>query len=420
MKLHVAVPVDRLLADPGFRARLVGHGVPTEAAPVGVGWYLQLAGRQTVASPRPTGRQPPTPSGAVHAAPEHGLVPFLGRQPLLHRFTRWCQDPATDRPFRLVIGAAGRARPGSDGRRACGAAAGWDAGLADDQRRDGTATTRLQRPTLLVVDDADIRTGLISGSSTTCGGMTPDRPVPLLCSRGPSEPGGTGWSASGLASSYTVLDLDSHPVPLAGRSDTPRASTRVHRLRRPRGAIGLPTAAAELDDPAYADPLVVHVATLLRTVDTSATRRHGWARTTPRKDVAAGTPGHRLGRRCCRRCASGSGPAGISLAGVMRRSTRPAPSRPGSRAGDAAAAADRPLPHLCSRRCQIRPVPGSGRSARRLGAPTSPARPPRIRSDQTSRRAAPDRHRAAPPRRHGRTRRRQRWEARLLDQLLAS
>ena len=40
--------------------------------------------------------------------------------------------------------------------------AGWDAGLADDQRRDGAARDRLARPTLLVVDDADLRTGLIS------------------------------------------------------------------------------------------------------------------------------------------------------------------------------------------------------------------------------------------------------------------
>jgi hypothetical protein len=39
---------------------------------------------------------------------------------------------------------------------------GWDAGLADDQSRDGAATDRLARPTLLVVDDADLRTGLIA------------------------------------------------------------------------------------------------------------------------------------------------------------------------------------------------------------------------------------------------------------------
>ncbi len=41
--------------------------------------------------------------------------------------------------------------------------AGRDAGIAGDQRRDGTATIRPTRPTLLVVHDADLRTGLISG-----------------------------------------------------------------------------------------------------------------------------------------------------------------------------------------------------------------------------------------------------------------
>jgi len=44
----VAVPVSRMLGDPGFRDRLAAHGVPTEVAPVGAGWYLRLSGRQAV------------------------------------------------------------------------------------------------------------------------------------------------------------------------------------------------------------------------------------------------------------------------------------------------------------------------------------------------------------------------------------
>ena len=141
----VAVPASRLLADPGFRARLAEHGVPAEAAPVGAGWYLRLPGGQAVSlapAYRPVSRRfRPEPSTLLR--PEHGLVPFLGRQPVLDQITGWCQDPA-GRPVLLVTGGGGSGKTRL-GREACVQmlVAGWDAGLADDQRRDGAATDRL-------------------------------------------------------------------------------------------------------------------------------------------------------------------------------------------------------------------------------------------------------------------------------------
>ena len=61
---------------------LAAHGVPAEAAPVGAGWYLRLPGGQTVSlapAYRPVSRRfRPEPSTLLR--PEHGLVPFLGRQ----------------------------------------------------------------------------------------------------------------------------------------------------------------------------------------------------------------------------------------------------------------------------------------------------------------------------------------------------
>jgi len=91
----VAVPVGRLLADPGFRARLTAHGVQAEAAPVGAGWYLELPGGQTVSlapAYRPVNRRfRPAPSTLL--SPEHGLVPFLGRQAVLDQISGWCQGP---------------------------------------------------------------------------------------------------------------------------------------------------------------------------------------------------------------------------------------------------------------------------------------------------------------------------------------
>ena len=108
----VAVPVSGLLADEGFRARLAAHGVRAEAAPVGAGWYLRLPGGQTVSlapAYRPVSRRfRPAPSTLLR--PEHGLVPFLGRQAVLDQITGWCQGPAGQ------AGAAGdrRRRVGQD------------------------------------------------------------------------------------------------------------------------------------------------------------------------------------------------------------------------------------------------------------------------------------------------------------------
>ena len=269
----VAVPTAWLLADPGFRARLAGHGVPIGAAPVGDGWYLRLLGGHTVSlapAYHPVSRRlRPEPSTLLR--PEHGLVPFLGRQAVLNQVTGWCQDPAGT-PVLLVIGGGGSGKTRL-GREACVRmlVAGWDAGLADDKRRDGTATTRLQRPTLVVVDDADLRTGLISGLVDYLRWDDAGPPVRLLLL---ARAAGAWWDRlvrqQELASAYMIVDLDRHPVPLAGRADHfRRASTAFAAYG---GADAQPAdPPTELDDPAYAEPLLIHIAALLRTVQTSAT-----------------------------------------------------------------------------------------------------------------------------------------------------
>ena len=152
--------------------------------------------------------------------------------------------------------------------------ADWDAGLADDQRRDGTATTRLQRPTLLVVDDADLRAGLISALIEYLRWDDAGPPVRLLLL---ARTEGTWWDRlvrqQELTGSYMILDLDRHPVPPADRAEHFRcASTAFAGYRSagtpPADVLLLP---AELDDPAYADPLLIHIAALLHAVGTSAT-----------------------------------------------------------------------------------------------------------------------------------------------------
>ena len=294
----VAVPVGRLLADQGFRARLAEHGVPAEAAPVGAGWYLRLPGGQSVslAPPyRPVSRRfRPVPSTLLR--PEHGLVPFLGREPVLDQVTSWCQDLA-DRPVLLVTGGGGSGKTRL-GREACVRmlVAGWDAGLADDQRQEGAAIDRLARRTLLVVDDADLRTGLISALVDYLQRDDAGPPVGLLLL---ARAAGAWWDRlirqMELDDAYTVLDLDRYPVSLAGRAEHFRRASEAFASYGGPGPRPTGPSAGELADPAYAEPLLIHVAALLRTVDLSPTlRRRTWIRSVPRARTsprAAGVAG---------------------------------------------------------------------------------------------------------------------------------
>ena len=275
----VAVPVGPLLADEGFRDRLAAHGVPAEAVPVGAGWYLRLPRGQAVSlapAYRPVSRRfRPEPSMLLH--PEHGLVPFLGRQAALDQVTGWCQgQPGT--PVLLVTGGGGAGKTRL-GREACVQMllAGWDAGLADDTRRDGAATDRLARPTLLVVDDADLRTGLISALVDYLRWDDAGPPVGLLLL---ARAAGDWWDRlvlqKELDNAYTVLDLDQHPIPPGDRAEHfRRASAAFAAYGGPRAQSASPPSAAELADPAYAEPLLIHIAALLATVDMPATPSPG-------------------------------------------------------------------------------------------------------------------------------------------------
>jgi Trypsin-like peptidase domain len=239
----VAAPASGLLADPGFSDRLAEHGVPTEAAPVGAGWYLRLPGGQAVSlgpAYRPVSRRLRTDPSTL-LRPEHGLVPFLGRERVLDQVTGWCHGPATGRPVLLVTGGGGSGKTRL-GREACVRilVAGWDAGLADDTRRDGAATDRLARPTLLVVDDADLRTGLISGLVEYLRWDDAGPPVRLLL-LARAAGGLVGPAGPPAGARRRLHDLGPGPVSgpagRPGRALPPR-QRRVRRLRLPRSAAG--------------------------------------------------------------------------------------------------------------------------------------------------------------------------------------
>ena len=305
----VAVPASSLLSDPGFRARLAAHGVPAEAAPVGAGWHLRLAGGQAVSLAPPyrpvSGRFRPALPTLLR--PEHGLVPFLGRQHLLDQIAGWCQGPPGT-PVLLVTGGGGSGKTRL-GREACVQMlmAGWDAGLADDQHPACAGTDRLQRPTLLVVDDADLRTGLISALVDYLRWDEAGPPAALLLL---ARAAGAWWERLArqqeLDDAYTVLDLDRHPVPPADRAQHYRRAGAAFAAYSGPGTAAGPPQPTELADPAYAEPLLIHIAALLRTLDTPATPPPGPGQgRPPGQEITAGQPGPpvraRLLRALCKR-----------------------------------------------------------------------------------------------------------------------
>jgi tetratricopeptide (TPR) repeat protein len=146
-----------------------------------------------------------------------------------------------------------------------------------------------------VVDDADLRTGLIAALVEYLRWDDVGPPVGLLLL---ARATGAWWDRlvrqQELADAYTVLDLDRHPVAPADRAEHfRRASTAFAAYSSPAPQPTGRPPTAELEDPAYREPLLIHIAALLRTVQTSATLpRPGRGEDhAQEKDSTAGLPG---------------------------------------------------------------------------------------------------------------------------------
>ena len=110
--------------------------------------------------------------------------------------------------------------------------------------------------------------------------------------------------------------------PLTERNTSAARASRSLPTAVLRRSLLVPAPGAELDDPAYAEPLLIHIAALLRTVENPATPSSlGRVRTPPRTTTSQVSRARRSGSGCCGRCASGNGPAGMTW-GRICRSTR--------------------------------------------------------------------------------------------------
>ncbi len=262
----VAAPVAPLLDD----AELAGVLDVSADGVAGVGPRLRLAVTAETslalappyraATPR-LGREP-----ARLLLPEFGIVPFAGRDADLDILEAWCLD-GTAPALRLITGAGGSGKT----RLAAEACVrmtgqGWQAGFADPKAPGGRAQLAFDRPTLLVIDDADLNVtllaDLVSAVSYWPAGTPPVRL--LLLARHT-----TGWwdtlnqRTGQLAGELAepALDLRDGELTPAGRTEHHIRALTAFAAHLPDPV--MPAGPVSLADPAFANPLLVHMHALL-------------------------------------------------------------------------------------------------------------------------------------------------------------
>ncbi len=210
----VAVPVARMLQAAGFCDVL---GERPDPVPVGAAWRLEYATDRSLTLAAP---YRPLPNFNVTAArnrllyPEHGVVPFSGRADLVAALAEWCTSGGAgaggqdgDRWRRGRQDPVGGAGVSGGGRE------GWDAGFADLDRAGGAVRWQLERPTLLVVDNADLNVGLVA-DLVRCLAYT-DLPVRLLLLARSRSP---WWQQLGTATESLVDGFDTGDLPLGAHT----------------------------------------------------------------------------------------------------------------------------------------------------------------------------------------------------------
>ncbi|HEV2254037.1 MAG TPA: trypsin-like peptidase domain-containing protein, partial [Streptosporangiaceae bacterium] len=262
----VAAPIAQLLDDAELAGLLdlSAEGVagvePRLRLAVTAETSLALAPPYRAATPR-LGREP-----ARLLLPEYGIVPFAGRDDDLDTLQAWCLA-GTSAALRRITGAGG------SGKTRLAAAAcvrmagqGWQAGFADPKAPDGRAQLEFDRPTLLVIDDADLNVALLADLVRAVSYWPPGTPPVrlLLLARHT-----TGWwdtlnqrtdRAAGELADPT-LELHDGELTPADRADHHTRALTAFAAHLPDPVT--PAGPVRLADPAFANPLLVHMHALL-------------------------------------------------------------------------------------------------------------------------------------------------------------
>jgi tetratricopeptide (TPR) repeat protein len=267
----VAVPAAALLGAPGFCDAL---GESPALVDVDAAWRLEYAAGRFLTLAAPYRPLPPGFSAAAarHRLlnPRHGIVPFTGRAELVEKLLGWFSN---DKPGLTVWTVTGDGGSGKTRLAAelCTAVLGQglEAGFVDLDRAEGSVRWRLDRPTLLVVDNAELNLDLLEELVTSLAYS--DVPVRLLLlarvrtSWWQQLSARTEGLIDGLDEGDLDLALSTHTLDQSARRD--HYSAAVRALAAALSVSSAETAAIsgppDLEAEPFGDPLMVHLAALL-------------------------------------------------------------------------------------------------------------------------------------------------------------
>ena len=178
----------------------------------------------------------------------------------------WCLN-GTAPALRLITGAGGSGKTRL-AAEACVrmAGQGWQAGFADPKAPGGRAQLEFDRPTLLVVDDADLNVPLLADLVRAVSYWPPGTPPVRLLLLARHTTGWwdtlnqrTGQLAGELAD--PALELHDGELTPAGRADHHTRALTAFAAHLPDPVT--PAGPVRLADPAFANPLLVHMHALL-------------------------------------------------------------------------------------------------------------------------------------------------------------
>jgi tetratricopeptide (TPR) repeat protein len=265
----VAVPVSMVVESPGFVEAVGGR---PELVPIGADWRLEYAAGKSIALTAPY-RPLPLGFSAERAPlrmlyPEHRLVPFTDRGGLVPVLTDWCLSVSAGLQVKTLTGqgGAGKTRLAAE---LCVAVngQGWDGGFVDWRRPGGTTKWELDRPTLLVIDDADLNIELVADLIQTCAYQHMAIRLVLV-----SRSRRSWWRQLVTSTNFLVDGLDHGDVGLANLpleydervSLYQSTLTALHQsMPTIETRSGSGEAVPDLQSVAFADPLVVELAAML-------------------------------------------------------------------------------------------------------------------------------------------------------------
>ena len=264
----VATPVAPLAGDPdaaallGTRADLFATVGPQLRLAVSAETSVTLAPPYRAATAR-LGREP----GRL-LLPEYGVVPFAGGENDLAVLETWCLTGA-EPALRVITGAGGSGKTRLAAEMCLRIARrGWQAGFADSRAPGGQPQLEFDQPTLLVVDDADLYVNLLAKLIRTAGSWAPEAPPlrVLLLARHV-----TGWwDTLNQRTDRLASELADPPLMLHDGALAPADRTGHYARALTAFAAYLPEAVGPagqapppLADPAFANPLLVHMHALL-------------------------------------------------------------------------------------------------------------------------------------------------------------